>query len=59
MTSPKRPSVFKHKHLLGLEHLTADEIIMILDSAAGMKEIFTRTVKKVPTLRGKLSLIHI
>jgi aspartate carbamoyltransferase catalytic subunit len=44
---------FPHKHLLGLEHLTAEEILLILDNASAMKEIFTRTVKKVPTLRGK------
>jgi aspartate carbamoyltransferase catalytic subunit len=46
-------TVFRHKHLLGLEELSAEEITLILDTAAGMKEIFTRTVKKVPTLRGK------
>lgn len=46
-------TVFRHKHLLGLEDLSAEEITLILDTAAGMKEIFTRTVKKVPTLRGK------
>ncbi len=49
----EKPSKFAHKHLLGLEHLTAEEIELILDNAAAMKEIFTRTVKKVPTLRGK------
>ncbi len=51
--SESNPVHFAHKHLLGLEHLTAQEIELILDTAAGMKEIFTRTVKKVPTLRGK------
>ena len=48
------PIVFKHKHLLGLEELTAEEITLLLDNAAGMKDIFTRTIKKVPTLRGKI-----
>lgn len=48
-----KPARFRHRHLLGLEHLTAEEIELILDNAAAMKEIFTRTVKKVPTLRGK------
>lgn len=46
-------TTFRHKHLLGLEPLSAEEITLILDNAAGMKDIFTRTVKKVPTLRGK------
>ncbi len=41
------------KHLLGLEDHSAEEITRILDNAVGMKNIFTRSVKKVPTLRGK------
>jgi len=45
--------VFRKKHLLGLEELSAEEITTILDAAAGMKEIFSRPVKKVPALRGK------
>lgn len=45
--------VTPRKHLLGLEDLSADEITQILDSAAGMKTVFTRSVKKVPALLGK------
>ena len=44
---------FPHKHLLGLEYLDRTDIETILDNAVGFKEVFTRTVKKVPTLRGK------
>jgi aspartate carbamoyltransferase catalytic subunit len=47
------PAVFNHRHLLDLESLDADEIRLILENARGFKEIFTRTVKKVPALRGK------
>ncbi len=43
----------KHKDLLGLEYLDRDEIETILDTAVPMKEIFTRDIKKLPTLRGK------
>ncbi|ACL69693.1 aspartate carbamoyltransferase catalytic subunit [Halothermothrix orenii] len=43
----------KRKDFLGLYNVEADEINEILDTAQAMKEIFTRTVKKVPTLRGK------
>lgn len=43
----------KSKDLLGLERLSADEINLILDTAKPFKEIFTRSIKKVPTLRGK------
>lgn len=44
---------FDRKHLLGLEDLSVDEISTILQNAKGFKSIFTRTVKKVPALRGK------
>ena len=47
------PAPFHRKHLLGLEDLSREEILRILEEAKGMKEIFTRTVKKVPALRGK------
>lgn len=40
------------KHLLGLEGMPAAEIIHILDTAAALKEILDRPIKKVPTLRG-------
>ena len=43
---------FKHKHILGLEDLTAKEITLILDTAESMKEVSERDVKKVPALRG-------
>ncbi|MHB8156276.1 MAG: aspartate carbamoyltransferase catalytic subunit [Desulfocucumaceae bacterium] len=41
------------KDLLGLEGIGRNEIINILDTAASMKEILGRQIKKVPTLRGK------
>ena len=40
------------KHLLGLEGVTREEILTILDTAAVFREILDRPVKKVPTLRG-------
>ncbi|MDI3547091.1 MAG: aspartate carbamoyltransferase catalytic subunit [Halanaerobiales bacterium] len=43
----------KRKDFLGLYNVEADEIYEILETAKAMKEIFTRSVKKVPTLRGK------
>ncbi len=42
------------KHLLGLEELSADEIRFILDTAHSFKEVSTRSVKKVPALRGRV-----
>src|SRR5687767_15587955 len=40
------------KDLLGLEHLSGDQIRLILDTAEPFKEISERAIKKVPTLRG-------
>jgi len=45
--------VFKRKHLLGLEGVSAEEIKLILDTAASFKEVLDRPIPKVPTLRGK------
>jgi len=44
---------WKRKDLLGMQDLDAAEIIGVLDTAASMKEIAAREIKKVPTLRGK------
>ncbi len=43
----------KRKDLLGIQDLAVEEIGLILDTAASMKEIASREIKKVPTLRGK------
>ncbi|MBI5523685.1 MAG: aspartate carbamoyltransferase catalytic subunit [Desulfarculus sp.] len=45
------------RHMLGLEGLTAQDITLILDTASSLKEINTRSIKKVPTLRGK-TVVH-
>lgn len=44
---------FKHKHLLGIQDLSPEEITTVLDTAESFIEISAREVKKVPTLRGK------
>ena len=44
---------FRHKHILGIEQLSREDIEQILDTAESFKEINTREIKKVPTLRGK------
>ena len=43
----------RSRHLLGIAGLDSREITLILDTAEAMKEIGTRSVKKVPTLRGR------
>ncbi|HWE96931.1 MAG TPA: aspartate carbamoyltransferase catalytic subunit [Tepidisphaeraceae bacterium] len=42
------------KHLLTLEELSAEEILFVLDTAASFKEVSTRSIKKVPALRGRV-----
>jgi aspartate carbamoyltransferase catalytic subunit len=44
---------FRHRDLLGIRNLTAEEIVGILDTAENFREINQREIKKVPTLRGK------
>jgi len=44
---------FSHKDLLGMAALSVEDIDLILDTAESLKEISTRDIKKVPTLRGK------
>ncbi len=41
------------RHMLGLEGLSREQILGVLDVARSMKEVSERPVKKVPTLRGK------
>jgi aspartate carbamoyltransferase catalytic subunit len=42
------------KHLLALEDLSPDELRFVLDTADSFKEVSTRSVKKVPALRGRV-----
>ena len=41
------------KDLLGIEELSAEEIVLILETAESFKEVSTRSIKKVPALRGQ------
>jgi aspartate carbamoyltransferase catalytic subunit len=44
---------WQRKDLLGIQNLSADEIVFLLDTARAFKEVGERSVKKVPSLRGK------
>jgi aspartate carbamoyltransferase catalytic subunit len=44
---------FRHRHLLGIEPLSAADVVQILDLSDSLLEINERDVKKVPTLRGR------
>ena len=41
------------KDLVGLEFLSTEQILLILDTAEPFKEVSERAIKKVPALRGK------
>ena len=45
------------KDILDIDSLSVEEIQMILDTADGLKEISSRPIKKVPTLRGKTVIL--
>jgi len=45
-----------NKDLLGIKELTPDEITLMLDTAAGFKDVLGRDIKKVPALRGKTTV---
>lgn len=44
---------FGHKHIISIRDLEPDDIQLILQVAESFKEISRRSIKKVPTLRGK------
>lgn len=44
---------YNRKDLLGIRELEVEEIETILDTADSFKEVSLRSIKKVPTLRGK------
>jgi len=46
--------VWGRKDLVGLDELSAEEIVHILDTAKSFEEVSTRSIKKVPALRGKV-----
>jgi len=45
---------WEHQHLLGLEDLSPGAIRHVLITARGFEQVSTRSVKKVPALRGKV-----
>lgn len=47
-------ATWRHRDLLDLESLREDEIRLVLDTAQAFEEVSTRSVKKVPALRGRV-----
>ena len=44
---------FLHRHILDMAQFSRDDILHILNTADSFKEISSRPIKKVPTLRGR------
>ena len=41
------------KHLLSMDQLSRDDVVRILDTAASLRQVTDRPIKKLPTLRGR------
>lgn len=53
-TMETRRAAWTRRHLLQMDDLSREEIEHILDTAESFKEVSTRSVKKVPALRGRV-----
>jgi aspartate carbamoyltransferase catalytic subunit len=50
----KKEFTWNRKHLIGLRELSREEIEHILNTAQAFEQFSTRSIKKAPTLRGKV-----
>jgi aspartate carbamoyltransferase catalytic subunit len=50
-TSPQA-AIWRHRHLLDVDVLSPQELMLVLDTADAMREVLSREVPRVPTLRG-------
>jgi aspartate carbamoyltransferase catalytic subunit len=48
------PYEWPHRHLLDLERLSPEDLQFLLQTAVGFEDVSTRSVKKVPALRGRV-----
>ncbi len=51
--APPATAIWQHHHVLDLDDFTPEEIGLVFQIADAMKEVLSRPIKKVPTLRGK------
>jgi aspartate carbamoyltransferase catalytic subunit len=51
-TTEKTP-VWRHHHILDVDDFTRQEIELVFQTTKAMKEVLSRPIKRVPTLRGK------
>jgi len=53
IAAPLEASIWRRRHVLDLDDFTSEEIELVLGTADAMREVLSREIKKVPTLRGK------
>lgn len=56
MVAARPPIIFPHRHLLGIEHLSAQDIVQILDVAEEAVEVSRQADKKRNILRGRTQI---
>lgn len=56
MTTNAPEQAARRRHVLDLDDFSAGEIVETLDAAEAMREVLDRSIKKVPSLRGKVVL---
>jgi aspartate carbamoyltransferase catalytic subunit len=49
----KETPVWRHEHVLDVDDFSRDEIELVFETTAAMKDVLARPIKKVPTLRGQ------
>jgi aspartate carbamoyltransferase catalytic subunit len=50
---PETATVWRHHHILDADDFTSEEIELVFQTTKAMKEVLSRPIKRVPTLRGK------
>ncbi len=50
---PEKTPLWRHHHILDVDDFTAEEIETVFNTTRAMKEVLSRPIKRVPTLRGK------
>jgi aspartate carbamoyltransferase catalytic subunit len=56
LTKPLTTSIWQHRHILDVDDFTLEEMELVFHITDAMKEVLSRPIKKVPTLRGKTVL---
>lgn len=53
LIKPLTTSIWQHRHILDVDDFTVEEMELVFHITDAMKEVLSRPIRKVPTLRGK------